>query len=123
DPEEIFRLVATRLKELCPPTVSMEITPMHGGKPALTPTDHPAVQAAATAMEKAFHKRPAFIRSGGTVPVVASMVELLGVPVVLMGIGLPDEHSHAPNERLDLGNFFGGIRAAAFLWDEMARQG
>ena len=123
DPEEIFQLVSARLEQLCPPTVSMQITPMHGGRPALTRTDHPAVQAAATAMEKAFHKQPAFIRSGGTVPVVSSMVELLGVPVVLMGFGLPDEHSHAPNERLDLGNFFGGIRAVAFLWDEMSKQG
>jgi len=123
DPEEILRLVTARLLELCPPTVTMEVRPMHTGKPALTRTDHPAVQAAARAMERAFQKRPAFIRSGGTVPVVASMAELLGVPAVLMGIGLPDEHSHAPNERLDLGNFFGGIRAAAFLWDELAKQG
>jgi acetylornithine deacetylase/succinyl-diaminopimelate desuccinylase-like protein len=123
DPEEILQLVSARLRELCPPTVTMEITPMHTGKPALTPTDHPAVQAAARALELAFHKRPAFIRSGGSIPVVASMAELLGVPTVLMGIGLPDEHSHAPNERLDLGNFFGGIRAAAFLWEELAKRG
>lgn len=123
DPDEITRLVTARLWELCPPTVSMKITPMHTGKPALTPTDHPAVQAAARAVEQAFGKKPAFIRSGGTVPVVASLAELLGVPTVLMGIGLPDEHSHAPNERLDLGNFFGGIRASAFLWDELGKKG
>ena len=99
----------------------MNISKMHTGKPALTPLDHPAVQAAARAMEQAFQKSPAFIRSGGTVPVVASLAELLGVPTVLMGIGLPDERSHAPNERLDLGNFFGGIRAAAYLWDELGK--
>ncbi len=122
DPDEITRLVTARLRELCPPTVTMEIIPMHTGKPALTPTDHPAVQAAARAMERAFQKKVAFIRSGGTIPVVASLAELLGLPTVLMGIGLPDEHAHAPNERLDLGNFFGGIRAAAYLWEEMARR-
>lgn len=123
DPEEIMRLLVARLKELCPRYVTMKITPMHTGKPALTPLDHPAVQAAARAMERAFQKRPAFIRSGGTVPVVATFSEVLGLPTVLMGIGLPDERSHSPNERLDLGNFFGGIRAAAYLWDELAAGG
>lgn len=119
DPEEITNLVEARLRELCPPTVAMEILRLHTGKPAITPLDHPAVQAAARAMERAFQKRPAFIRSGGSIPVVASLKEMLGIPSVLMGIGLPDEHSHAPNERLDLGNFFGGIRSAAFLWEEL----
>ncbi len=121
DPDEILRLVSDRLRGLCPPTVEMEIVPMHGGKPALTPLDHPAVQAAARAMERAFQKRPAFVRSGGSIPVVASFGEVLGAPSVLMGFALPDDHAHAPDERLDLGNFFGGIRAAAFLWEELGR--
>lgn len=120
DPEEVTALVEGRLRELCPPTVEMEIVRLHAGRPAITPLDHPATRAAARAMERAFQKRPVFVRSGGSVPVVASMQEMLGLPVVLMGVGLPDEHSHAPDERLDLGNFFGGIRAAAFLWEELA---
>lgn len=120
DPDEIMRLVEARLWELRPPTVRMEIIHMHKAKPALTPLDHPAVHAAARAMEVAFGKKVAFIRSGGSVPVVASLAELLQIPTVMMGIGLPDEHSHAPDERLDLGNFFGGIRSAAVLLDELA---
>jgi len=122
DPEEITRLVEARLRELCPPTVTMDITRMHLGKPAVTPLDHPAVQAAARAVEMAFQKEPAFIRTGGSIPVVASLADLLGLPSVLMGMALPDDHAHAPDERLDLGNFFGGIRAAAFLWEELARK-
>lgn len=121
DPEEITNLLEARLRELCPPTVTMEIIRMAGmGKPAMAPIEHPAVQAAARALGKAFQKEAVFVRSGGSVPVVASMADLLGLPVVMMGIGLPDEHAHAPDERLDLGNFFGGIRAAAILWDELA---
>ncbi len=119
DPGEILKLVSERIRELCPPTAEMEIVPMHGGMWALTPLDHPAVQSAARAMERAFQKRPAFIRSGGSIPVVASFGSILGAPTVLMGFALPDDHAHAPDERLDLGNFFGGIRAAAFLWEEL----
>ncbi|MGE5618195.1 MAG: dipeptidase [Sphingomonadaceae bacterium] len=123
DPEEIFRLVSARIRELCPPVVEMEIVPMHSGMWAITPLEHPAVQAAARAMERAFHRKPAFIRSGGSIPIVASFAEVLGAPTVLMGFALPDDHAHAPDERLDLGNFFGGIRACAFLWDELGGEG
>ena len=121
DPERIAGLLEERLRALCPATVEMEITRMAGGRPALTPLDHPVVQSAARAMERAFQKQPAFIRSGGSIPVVASLQELLGIPVVLMGFSLPDDHAHAPDERLDLGNYFGGIQAAAYLMQEIAR--
>jgi acetylornithine deacetylase/succinyl-diaminopimelate desuccinylase-like protein len=121
DPDRIAVLLEERLRALCPPTVEMEIVRMAGGRPALTPLDHPVVQAAARAMERTFRKQPAFIRSGGSIPVVASIQELLGIPVVLMGFALPDDHAHAPDERLDLGNYFGGIQAAAYLMEEISR--
>ena len=53
---------------------------------------------------------------------VATFQEILGLPSVLFGVGLPDENAHAPNEKLDLGNFHGGIVASAYLYDEIARQ-
>jgi hypothetical protein len=53
--------------------------------------------------------------------VVATFQELLNLPSVLFGVGLPDENAHAPNEKLDLGNFHGGIVSSAFLYDEIAR--
>jgi amidohydrolase len=52
---------------------------------------------------------------------VSTFQEQLGVPIVLFGIGLPDENAHAPNERLDLGNFHNRIIASAYLYDEIAR--
>jgi acetylornithine deacetylase/succinyl-diaminopimelate desuccinylase-like protein len=57
DPDEITGLVTARLRDLCPPTVTMEVTPMATGKPALTPVDHPAVQAAITTVREACLKR------------------------------------------------------------------
>ena len=55
-----------------------------------------------------------FNREGGSIPVVATFQEILGLPSVLFGVGLPDENAHAPNEKLDLGNFHGGIIASAY---------
>ena len=52
---------------------------------------------------------------------VSTFQEVLGVPSVLFGIGLPDENAHAPNEKLDLGNFHGGVIAAAFLYEELGK--
>ena len=65
-------------------------------------------------------KTPVFNREGGSIPVVATFQEILGLPSVLFGVGLPDENAHAPNEKLDLGNFHGGIIASAYLYDEVA---
>jgi acetylornithine deacetylase/succinyl-diaminopimelate desuccinylase-like protein len=121
DPERILDLLEDRLRSLCPPTVEIDFIRMGTGRPALVPLDHPAVQSAARAMERAFEKEPVFVRSGGSIPVVASLQQLLGIPVVLMGFALPDDHAHAPDERLDLGNYFGGIHAAAYLMEEIAR--
>ena len=68
----------------------------------LTPLAHPAVQAARRAMRHGFGTDPAIIRSGGTIPPVATFQTVLGLPTVLVGVGLPDDQIHAPNERFDL---------------------
>ena len=57
----------------------------------------------------------------GSIPVVSTIQQELGIPSVLFGVGLPDENAHAPNEKLDLGNFHNGIIASAVLYDEIAK--
>jgi acetylornithine deacetylase/succinyl-diaminopimelate desuccinylase-like protein len=123
DPDKIGDLVEAHLRQVCPPTVTMTINRGHGARPVITPTDHPAVKAAARALERAFGAAPVFTREGGSIPVVATFAEELGAPSVLLGFGLEDDHLHAPNERFLLENYFGGIRASALLWEELARYG
>src|SRR5215471_8108669 len=93
---------------------------MQGGEPWMASFDNPLVQAASRAIEKGFAKTPVLTREGGSIPVVSTFQEVLGLPSVLFGVGLPDENAHAPNEKLDVGNFHGGIIAAAYLYDEIA---
>jgi acetylornithine deacetylase/succinyl-diaminopimelate desuccinylase-like protein len=120
DPDKIAELFEAYVKKTTPKTVELKVTRMHGGKPWMTEIGNPYVQAAARAIELGFGKRPVFTREGGSIPVVSTFQEQLGIPTVLFGIGVPDENSHAPNEKLDLGNFFGGVIAAAYLYQEIA---
>jgi len=119
DPDRIARLFEDYVRKVAPKTVDLKITRMHGGKPWMTEFDNSYVQAAGRAIEKGFGKAPVFNREGGSIPVVATFQEILGLPSVLFGVGLPDENAHAPNEKLDLGNFHGGIIASAYLYEEI----
>src|SRR5437773_8934450 len=121
DPDKIARLFEDYVRKVAPKTVELKVTRMHGGKPWMTEFDNKYVQAAGRAIEKGFGQTPVFNREGGSIPVVATFQEILGLPSVLFGVGLPDENAHAPNEKLDLGNFHGGIIASAYLYDEVAR--
>jgi acetylornithine deacetylase/succinyl-diaminopimelate desuccinylase-like protein len=119
-PDTIARLFEEYVKKVAPKTVELKVTRMHGGKPWMTSYDNPFVQAAARAIEKGFGQKPVLTREGGSIPVVSTFQEELGLPSVLFGVGLPDENAHAPNEKLDVGNFHGGIIASAILYNEIA---
>jgi acetylornithine deacetylase/succinyl-diaminopimelate desuccinylase-like protein len=121
DPDTIANRFEAYAKKIAPRSVELTLTRLHGGKPWITEYDNPYVRAAARAIEQGFGKPPVFCREGGSIPVVSTFKEELGVPAVLFGIGLPDENAHAPNERLDLGNLHNGIVASAVLYDELAK--
>ena len=121
DPDQVASLFEAYLKKVTPKTVKLKITRMHGGKPWMTAFDNRFVQAAGRAIERGFGQRPVFNREGGSIPVVSTFQEVLGLPSVLFGVGLPDENAHAPNEKLDLGNFHNGILASTFLYEEIGQ--
>ena len=102
-PDKIAAMFEEYVKKVAPKTVQATVTRMHGGKPWMTDFDNKYVQAAGRAIEKGFGQTPVFNREGGSIPVVATFQEILGLPSVLFGVGLPDENAHAPNEKLDLG--------------------
>jgi acetylornithine deacetylase/succinyl-diaminopimelate desuccinylase-like protein len=120
DPQKIGDLFEKHLRSVTPKTVELTVTRMHGGKPWMAEFDNKYVRAAGRAIEQGFGKAPVFNREGGSIPVVSTFQEELGVPSVLFGVGLPDENAHAPDEKLDLGNFHNGIIASAYLYQEIA---
>jgi acetylornithine deacetylase/succinyl-diaminopimelate desuccinylase-like protein len=121
DPQKIGDLFEAYLQKVTPKTVELKITRMHGGKPWMTDFDNKYVRAAGRAIEQGFGQAPVFNREGGSIPVVSTFQQELGLPSVLFGVGLPDENAHAPDERLDLGNFHNGIIASAYLYQEISQ--
>ncbi len=111
DPEEIIRLFTEHIQRITPSQVEVEIFSRATCSPALMPVDSPAVYAAEKAYEKTWGVPPVFILGGGSLPVVAAFQRLLGVPFVLMPLGL-DDNRHAPNEHIRLGYFYKGIETA-----------
>src|SRR5262249_23758420 len=111
DPDKIAKLFEAYVNDIAPKTVEVTITRMDAGRPGMTACANPLVPAAGRAIERGFGRPPVFTREGGSIPVVSTFQEELGLPSVLFGVGLPDENAHAPNEKLDVGNFHNGIIA------------
>jgi acetylornithine deacetylase/succinyl-diaminopimelate desuccinylase-like protein len=120
DPAHVKRAITEHFARVAPRGVRVEIETQGDVRAVETSRDHPAVLAAARAMERGFGKPPAFIGTGGTIGPVSSFDRILGLPQVLIGVGLPDDAIHAPNEKFDLGQFYGGIETMAYLYDELA---
>ena len=122
DPKEIAELFRAHVKRVAPPHVQVTVKDLHGGKPAMVDRNSSVMQAAATALERAFDQRPVLTREGGSIPVVSTFQSVLGIPTVLMGLGLPDDNLHSPNEKLHLPNFYRGIQASIHFLDEWSQR-
>ena len=109
DHEEIAEMVEWYLKSLAPKCIDIKVEYLHGGQAYGCPTTHPAYLAAEKAYTETFGKKPIPIYSGGSIPIIASFEEILGVKSILMGFGLDSDAIHAPNENYPLANFYKGI--------------
>lgn len=85
--------------------------------------DHLAIRMAAKAFSDAFGKPTVYIRSGGSVPIVGDFDRHLGIPTVMMGLGLPDDGLHSPNEKFNLNNYVTGIKTVARFFTEYGAAG
>src|SRR5246500_1703756 len=120
DPQKIAKLVEKYIRKLLPNTVSCKFELLSTGKPWAAPYSNPIFQKAIHALESGFGKKAVFIREGGSIPFVTQMHDTFKVPCVLMGFGLPDENAHAPDEHIALENYFGGIKAVALFYQQLA---
>jgi acetylornithine deacetylase/succinyl-diaminopimelate desuccinylase-like protein len=109
DPRKIDHLFRTHITRIVPTTMRASVRTLSGAKPAVVDPKHPAMAAAALAYRKGFGEAPVLLRSGGTIPVLSTFQQALGIPTVLMGFALPDDRIHAPNEKFHIPNFYNGI--------------
>lgn len=121
DPKEIADVIRKHIDTHTPAGVTVNTTLFDQAQPFVTPFDHPAIQAAARSLERTYGVEPAIIRMGGSIPVVETFSQLLELPVVMLGFGLPDENLHAPNEHFNLENFDKGLATLCDYWYELER--
>lgn len=120
-PDKIRLAVIKQLKKLCPSTVRMEIKAGHGGEPYLVSPKSAQAQAAMRALKSAFGREPILMREGGSIPIVNDFKKHLGADTLLLGLSLPDDNPHSPNEKFDLACYTAGMRMSACLWRELAK--
>jgi acetylornithine deacetylase/succinyl-diaminopimelate desuccinylase-like protein len=115
----IAKLFQNHLKAIAPNTVRVKVQTIHRGEPFLTSIEGAGMKAAVHAMEQGFGKKPLYQREGLSVPIVVDFKKYLGADTVMLGFGLPNENAHAPNEFLDLENFYNGIRTCAYFFHDL----
>jgi acetylornithine deacetylase/succinyl-diaminopimelate desuccinylase-like protein len=116
DNKKISELFIEYFESIAPKSVKVKVTPLHGGQGYVCPIDLPAYKAAEVAYEKIFGKRPVPVRSGGSIPIISTFEEVLGIKSVLMGFGLESDAIHSPNENYPLNQFYNGIRTIPYFY-------
>ncbi|MGE5110224.1 MAG: dipeptidase [Acidobacteriaceae bacterium] len=111
DPDEILKKYTDYVTSLCPKGIQLKIKLHSKGPASVVDTDNKYIRAANKALHEVFHKDTVYIRSGGSIPIVSDFEDQLKIPTVMMGMGLPDDNLHAPNEKFHIPNFYRGIEA------------
>ncbi len=119
DPDHIEKAVRAWTDAQVPAGLRCEITFSGATRPCLTPLDHPALQSVVRAMGRSFEGPVRFTREGGSGP-AADLQDVLGAPVLFLGISVPSDGWHAPNEKVELGLLLKGVETTAYLWGDLA---
>ena len=120
DPARVRQQVLKHLKKLCPPTVRMEIKSGQGAEAYLVSPTSPQAQAALRALKLGFGCEPVLLREGGSIPIVNDFKKILRADALMVGLALPDDNAHSPNEKFDLDCFAKGQLMSAHLWQELS---
>lgn len=118
---EITELFTKHFKSIAPKSVKVKVTALHGGEPAVTPTNSKAFRAASKAFEEVWGKTPIPTRDGGSIPIVSLFKKELGLDTVLMGFGLDSDAIHSPNEHYGIKNFLIGIETIVAFYKHFSK--
>ena len=116
DWHEITKLFTDHFMKIAPKSVTVKVTPHHGGQGYVTPIDFPGYKAAEKAYEQTFGKTPIPQRGGGSIPIVALFEQELKSKTILMGFGLDSDAIHSPNEHFGIENYLKGIETIPYFY-------
>ena len=120
DHHKIADLFIKHFESIAPKSVKVKVKSLHGGQGYVCPIDIPAYQAAEKAYTDTFRKRPVPVRSGGSIPIISTFEQILGIKSVLMGFGLESDAIHSPNENYPLEQFYNGIKTIPLFYKYFA---
>jgi acetylornithine deacetylase/succinyl-diaminopimelate desuccinylase-like protein len=118
-PKDIAAKFSEYVHRIAPAGVTVEVSDLHGAEPVLIDVQGPIAEAAKSALEDVWGKRPVLVREGGSIPIVATFAQQLSVPILLMGFGLNDDALHSPNEKFNISHFYSGIGTIVRLLDRV----
>lgn len=122
DHKKIEKIFIDYFESIAPKSVKVKVEYLHGGPSYVCPIDLPAYKAAEKAYKEVYGKEPVPVRSGGSIPIIATFEEVLGTKSVLMGFGLGSDAIHSPNENFPLEQFFNGIRTIPLFYKYFAEE-
>ncbi len=122
DHEKIAGMFEEYFTSIAPKSVKVKVESLHGGQAYVCPIDLPAYKAAEKALEKIYNRIPVPVRSGGSIPIISTFEEKLGLKSILMGFGLESDAIHSPNENYPLRNFYSGIEAITWFYHFFAEE-
>ncbi|MSR42237.1 MAG: dipeptidase [Phycisphaerales bacterium] len=121
DPERITAALKAHINARLPAGCRAEFE-LHGANPALSVRESsPCLTAANNALEMVYGCKPLLIGTGGSIPAVGSIKQILGMDSLLIGFGLDDDCVHSPNEKFELRCFYGGTKSHAALLGELSQ--
>jgi acetylornithine deacetylase/succinyl-diaminopimelate desuccinylase-like protein len=119
DPADILRRYLAYVKKLTPKGIETSVKVWSTGRACVVGTNNKYIKAATEALQQVFQRDTVFIRSGGSIPIVTDFQDVLKIPSVMMGFGLPDDNLHAPNEKFHIPNFFRGIESICLFFEKL----
>ncbi len=119
--EKIAIMFKEHFEKIAPKSVKVKVSVLHGGQAYVCPIDLPAYKAAEKAYMETYGKQPIPMRSGGSIPIISTFEDILGLKSVLMGFGLESDAIHSPNENYPLENFYKGIETIAAFYKHFAK--
>ncbi len=122
DPHKLLKSLGQFLQQQTPPGCRLEFSEQHGCPGFVADRNSPFMAAANAASREAFGVAPVMIREGGSIPVVGTLKELLGVDTLLLGWGQNTDNLHSPNEHFSIADFHRGTLASASLWNHIAQR-
>jgi acetylornithine deacetylase/succinyl-diaminopimelate desuccinylase-like protein len=119
DADDVLKKYKKYVQKLTPKGIQTDVKVWSKGPACVVGTNNKYIEAATEAMHDVFKKDTVFIRSGGSIPIVTDFQDVLKIPSVMMGFGLPDDNLHAPNEKFHIPNFYRGIESICGFFEKL----